>query len=205
MKWYLLGSLRCSFFLFLRAMELELGDNFFTWFMIAFIICKSNLVPLLEGLSSSNPFRFWVLGFVSFCRIVSVSVVCTGVWVVWLQAHTGSWRSQDALCSLFTHTRTFSHARALSLSFPLARACTRTRTLALAHARALWHQHVQGLGSYNFRCKRVADVDKTLCYFDSSVTLTAGLTLGTPSLIKATRSFFDKIQGETLVWVGNEW
>ena len=28
------------------------------WFMIAFITCNSNLVPLFEGLCSSNPFRF---------------------------------------------------------------------------------------------------------------------------------------------------
>ena len=31
--------------------------------MIAFITCKSNLVPLLEGLRSSNPCKFELSGF----------------------------------------------------------------------------------------------------------------------------------------------
>ena len=36
--------------------------------MIAFITCNSNLVPLLEGLCSSNPWRFEFSIFGSFCR-----------------------------------------------------------------------------------------------------------------------------------------
>ena len=36
--------------------------------MIAFITCKSSLVPLLEGLCTSNPCRFEFSVFLSFCR-----------------------------------------------------------------------------------------------------------------------------------------
>ena len=42
------------------------GD--FDWLMIAFITCNSSLVPLLEGLCSSNPCRFDFSFFISFCR-----------------------------------------------------------------------------------------------------------------------------------------
>jgi len=35
--------------------------------MIAFITCKSNLIPLLEGLCSSNTCRFEFSGLLSFC------------------------------------------------------------------------------------------------------------------------------------------
>ena len=38
------------------------------WLMIAFITCKSSLVPLLEGLCTSNPCRFEFSVFLSFCR-----------------------------------------------------------------------------------------------------------------------------------------
>jgi len=38
------------------------------WLMIAFITRNSNLVPLLEGLCSSNPCRFDFSGFLGFCR-----------------------------------------------------------------------------------------------------------------------------------------
>jgi len=38
------------------------------WLMIAFITWNSNLVPLLEGLCSSNPCRFEFSGFWGFCR-----------------------------------------------------------------------------------------------------------------------------------------
>jgi len=36
------------------------------WFMIAFITWNSNLVPLLEGLCTSNPYRFEFSGFEVF-------------------------------------------------------------------------------------------------------------------------------------------
>ena len=39
------------------------------WLMIAFITCISNLVPLLEGLCSSNPCRFDFSVFWVFARI----------------------------------------------------------------------------------------------------------------------------------------
>jgi len=47
------------------------GNDFpvFRWLMIAFITRNSNLVPLLEGLRSSNPCRFGVLGIWVFARI----------------------------------------------------------------------------------------------------------------------------------------
>ena len=38
------------------------------WLMIAFTICNSNLLPLLESLCSSNPCRFELSGFWVFCR-----------------------------------------------------------------------------------------------------------------------------------------
>jgi len=38
------------------------------WLMIVFITWNSNLVPLLEGLCSSNPCRFEISGFLGFCR-----------------------------------------------------------------------------------------------------------------------------------------
>jgi len=47
----------------------------FNWLMIAFITCNNNLVPLLEGLCSSNPCRiefsiFWVFAnyYISYKR-----------------------------------------------------------------------------------------------------------------------------------------
>ena len=40
----------------------------FDWLMIAFITCKSSLVPFLEGLCTSNPCRFEFSVFLSFCR-----------------------------------------------------------------------------------------------------------------------------------------
>jgi len=44
--------------------------------MIAFITCKSSLVPLLEGLCTSNPCKFEFSVFFSFCqnRILFVCV-----------------------------------------------------------------------------------------------------------------------------------
>ena len=54
------------------------------------------------------------------------------------------------------------------LSLSVALSLTRSLALLLSCARALTLADmtcVQGLGSYNFRCKRVAGFDKTLCYF----------------------------------------
>ena len=42
--------------------------NIYDGLMVAFITCNSSLVPLLEGLCSSNPCRFEVSDFLSFCR-----------------------------------------------------------------------------------------------------------------------------------------
>ena len=42
-------------------------------FLIAFITCNSNLVPLLEGLCISNPYRFDFLGFWVFAGIESTT------------------------------------------------------------------------------------------------------------------------------------
>ena len=43
-------------------------QRWWIWLLIAFITCKSNLVLLLEGLCSSNPWRFEFSSFLSFCR-----------------------------------------------------------------------------------------------------------------------------------------
>ena len=39
-----------------------------SWLVVAFLTWNSNLVPLLEGLCTSNPCRFEFSGFMSFCR-----------------------------------------------------------------------------------------------------------------------------------------
>jgi len=41
--------------------------------MNAFITCNSYLVPLLEGLCSSNPCRFEISVFLSFCRNINTA------------------------------------------------------------------------------------------------------------------------------------
>jgi len=67
--------------------------NVRSWLMIAFITCNSNLVPLLEGLCSSNPCRFEFSIFRDFAGIPNGCRNPATMGYRWTQ-HTHTWQPQ---------------------------------------------------------------------------------------------------------------
>ena len=112
------------------------------WLIIAYITCNSNLVPLLEGLCSSNPCRFEFSIFWAFAgierRLRDRQSRALTNWV--------SFTSSRIDTCAHTHTNTHTHAHKYARKHAHKHTLANTHTHTHAHAHAHFEAAIALLG-----------------------------------------------------------